>query len=238
LISTLSVGGINFSNKDLTRDIKKKINIVTFFFAGSILGNLPMVIFDLRHDFYQFKTGFTYFTQIMLGGRGEGFSYYQFLYLWIIFAIAGGWILSKLFTKNVFLALIPAAIYILVSFNTPFVNFSKPTGMPDGLIARDVYTTAEIINKESEKCSSFNVLETQDFDTRAHILRYPLIFKYNKIPLGVIDYRQSDCVFSLSADNYDFQNADIWEFNELRPFSVSKIANIGQGYSLYKLIND
>lgn len=224
--------------KDILPLVRKRIGVFFCFTLGAVLGNFPMVLFDLRHDFYHLKSGFSYFYEILLRGGGEGFSYYQFLYVWIIFAVSGGWLLNKLHQKKAVIGLISAAVYIFFSFTSPYINFNKSTGMPDGLTAKDIYTAAAVISVDSSNCKSFNVLQTLDFDTRAHVLRYPLVFKFGKEPLDFLSYKQAECVYMLTYDDYNYQTADFWEINEIKPFSEEKIALIGSGYSVFKLTHN
>ncbi|KKQ42867.1 MAG: hypothetical protein US60_C0011G0013 [Microgenomates group bacterium GW2011_GWC1_37_8] len=217
---------------------ERKLSHFITFIAGSIIGNLPMVLFDLRHDFYHIKTAYVYFYETILTGRGGGVMYYHILYLWIIFAIVGGYVLYLIFNKNIYLGYITIFSYIYLSITSPYVNLQKAIGMPEGLAAVDVYSAAQIIATDSESCGSFNVIEVIDFDTRAHVLRYPLIFKYGKTPLGYINYKEVECVYSLSEEKYNYNEADFWEINEIKPFSVEKIASLNKNYAVFKLTHD
>jgi hypothetical protein len=218
--------------------LREKFIILAIFFIGAAIGDLPMVLFDIRHNFYHLKTGFNYFSQVMLSGQGESLKYYHFLYLWIVFALFGGWLLYKLFKKNYLYGLLFITVYLIISFSSYNINFDKAVGMPEGLTAADIYAASSTIANESDKCERFNVLETLNFDKRAHVIRYPLIFKYNKTPLDVTEYKKPDCVFSLSQSGYDFENSDVWEVNEMKPIITKKIADFGYGYSLYKLTHE
>ena len=216
---------------------RKKLSALILFILGSMFGSLPMVLFDLRHNFYHLKTSVMYFSEVILKGAGGGLSYYHFLYLWVILAFIGGYILYKLYKRNLYLGLLINLVYLILSLSSPLFKLQDSNGMPPGLTAGDIYKAAEIIAVDSRKCASFNVLEVLDFDTRAHVLRYPLIFKYRLKPLDFIDYKNAQCVYSLSGDTYNYTQADFWEINEIKPFRIEKIAEVGNRYIDVKLIN-
>ena len=106
-------------------------------------------------------------------------------------------------------------------------------GMPGDLSVKGIYKAADMIAKDNP--DNFNVVVLADFDTRGHVLRYPLEFSYNLTPKGVTDYSGAKSVYVLSKKSYDFDNPGVWELSSFLPYNESILTAIGREYALYKL---
>lgn len=210
-----------------------KLKASLFFLGGAILGNFPMVIFDLRHDFYHTRTLFQYLVDTLQGRTGEFSNYYYLLPLAPLFAIIGGIFIRWIYTKSKYLSILIVALYILVNIISPKVNFHRSLGMPEGLTWRDIYRAAEVIAKDEP--DDFNVVTLLDFDTRAYVLRYPLESLYSLKPKGDEDYPNSKHVYVLARNDYDFSSPKVWELETIQPFEVITLAVIKSEYSVSKL---
>ena len=202
----------------------------TLFILGAVLGNLPMILFDLRHDFYHLRTLFQYFIDTLNGKSDAGFAYYYLLPLWPLGAILGGWILSK-FNKIIMLALI--LIYLFINLDSPKISWASPTGMPIGLTVRDLDTAGKIIAEDAD--GHFNVSEVLDFDKRGYVLRYFIEFKYGKKPLPETEYENIERLYVLSPKDYNFDKSGVWEIEAGGPYKIDLLSDIGQGYAVYRL---
>lgn len=217
---------------NLWRSKKRLIDFVIFA-VGAAVGELPAVIFDLRHNFYQVTTVWNYFLETLKGTSDATFNYYYFLALWPILAIVVGWIVLKLFKKSKVLGLIVLTLYIFLNLTSGKVNFNAPTGMPGGLRVEDVSKASQKIAQDAS--GEFNVAEVLDFDKRAYVLRYFLVYKYSKRPLGIEEYPSSKFLYVLAPDNFDFSSTNIWEINSGGPHNTIKLTNVGTGYQIAKL---
>lgn len=218
----------------LIRYSKEKLINLIIFLIGGILGDFTQVLFDLRHDFYHFKTLWQYGLDTLNGVSDAGFIYYHFLHFWPLFAILGGYILFKIYQKNKLVSLLILTVYLFFNLNSNFINFKRPVGMPEGLMAKDILKASEII--ASQRTDNFNVVTLYDFDTRGYVLRYPLEFIQNKNLLGDEKYPESDIVFALAKGNYDFDGEVPWELKVIRPYNIENLGNVGRGFSVYKLV--
>jgi hypothetical protein len=211
----------------------KKNKGLIFFVPGFVIPNLPMIIFDIRHEFYNIKTIWQFFLDSLLGKSGTGFAYYYLLPLWPICIILAGLLIYKIWKKSKILALAMMVLYLFLNLRSSIIRFNYPTGMPLGLTTSDIDEASQIIAKDVN--GSFNVAEVLDFDKRAYILRYFTQFKYGKNPLGETEYQNLELLYVLSQKGYNFVNSNVWEVNASGFTSVSKITDVGEGYAVYKL---
>lgn len=215
------------------RKSKRKLVDLAVFIAGNILGNLPMIIFDVRHGFYDTITIWNYLVGTLSGRSNAGFSYYYLLPLWPLFATIGGLILLTVYKKNRIFALVVLFIYLFLNLTSGRISWQAPTGMPKGLTVGNVDNASKIIAENTNK--DFNVAEVLDFDKRAYIFRYFVEYKYGKTPLGVEDYQSLKLLYVLAPTGFDFAGSDIWEVKSGGPYKVGLLSSVDGSYGLYKL---
>lgn len=212
---------------------KNKLKDIVAFVLGTSLGNLPMVLFDLRHNFYHLRTLWQYALDTINGISDAGFSYYYLLPLWPVFSIFGAYLLYGILKLKTVLIMVVVIIYLYFNLTSSKVSFVSPLGMPEGLVVRDVGKASQIITSDIN--GDFNVAEVLDFDKRAYVLRYYLIFKYGKKPLSEIDYENDNTLYVLAQNNYNFEKSNVWEITAGGNRKVELLENVGQGYGVYKL---
>lgn len=216
-----------------TRSRKKVIDSAVFVF-GMILGNLPMVIFDLRHNFYESRTLIQYFVDTLTGKSNAAFAYYYLLPFWPVLAALGGLLTVKMYKFSKILPFVLVGLYLFLNLDSPRVSFASPTGMPEGLKTKDISLASQKISNDAK--GEFNVAEVLDFDKRAYILRYFVQYKYGKISLGETEYQNLNLLYVLSRKDYNFESSDVWEVKAGWPYKkVSLLTEVGQGYAVYKL---
>src|SRR3990172_5433363 len=203
------------------------------FLVGITLPNMPAIIFDMRHNFYLSKTLIVYLSDGIHGSRTSSISYYHFLQFAPITALFLGYVLHKIYLSRKGSAYILLIIFIYLNIRSPWIDFKAPMGMPGDLSVKGIYKAADMIAKDNP--DNFNVVVLADFDTRGHVLRYPLEFSYNLTPKGVTDYSGAKSVYVLSKKSYDFDNPGVWELSSFLPYNESILTAIGREYALYKL---
>lgn len=212
---------------------KNRVRDTLLFATGMILGNLPMFIFDLKHNFYHMRTLWQYGVDTLNGRSDAGYSYYYLLPLWPFFVITASYVLIKILRLKKLTLLAITALYLYANINSPKVSFSKPTGMPEGLATADIDRAGKII--ASDSLGNFNVAEVLDFDKRAYVLRYFVEYKYGKKPMGELSYDRVPTLYVLALKGYNFFESGVWEINAGGPYKISLLTEAGTGYAIYKL---
>jgi hypothetical protein len=200
---------------------------------GAILGDFPMVLFDLKHNFYHLMTLIQYTKDTLKGTSDAGFNYYYLLPLWPIFAIFGAKVILKLFKFNKFSGAILLGVFIILNLTSKRIDMNFPTGMPLGLNISSISEASRLIAKDAN--SEFNVTEVLDFDKRAYVLRYYLEFVYHKKPLSEIEYENLDSLYVLAQKDYDFKKSNIWEVKAAGLNNINLLSDVGNGYAVYRL---
>lgn len=213
---------------------KKKLPDSAIFAVGVILGNLPMVLFDVRHNFYNFTALWGYAINTFKGVSDASFSYYYLLPFWPAAAIVAGYLLSKIYKFNKVLPFVLLTIYIFINISSTKISFQKPLGMPKGLVTADIARASKMIALDAN--TNFNVTEDLDFDKRAYVLRYYVEYVYGKKPLGEEDYVNPPVIYALLEKGYNFEKSRTWEIYAGGPYKTTRLSDIGEGYELYKLI--
>lgn len=218
---------------------RRKLLSIPTYFLGTILGNLPMVIFDLRHDFYHLRTFWQYFLDVFINRSVSGFTdYYHFLYLFpflfLFWAIASN-ALYKIYKP---LGLVIPMLFLYTNFTSPMFNLYRSTGMPAGITTRSLETAAKAIAADlatDPPADGFNVATLWDFDTRANPMRYLLKYYYHLTPESYENYGSLDALYVLAPENYDIDHPRVWELSVFAPYRAADLKINLPGYRLYKL---
>lgn len=212
---------------------ENKFTYIVLFGLGFLLGNFPMFIFDIRHDFYNSRAILQYLADTLQGRNRTQIAYYYFLPLWPIVGVFLGWVISR-FSKVIALSpFIIVLLYIFFNVRSPLLNFRAPTGMPAGLTVAQLEDSA--LKIANDKNDTFNVASVLDFDKRAYVLRYLLTYVYGKKPMDVEDYPFATTLYVLSWMNYNFKATDVWEIRSGGSYNVSLLSKVNDEVALYKL---
>lgn len=212
---------------------KTKLKSILLFLIGSVLGDLPQVLFDIRHDLYHLKSLFRYAIDTFNRSSDAGFIYYHFLEFWPILLILLAVFFYALSKQNRAITIFLLSVYLFINLKSPLINFNKPVGMVDGLKYMDLKKASKVIAENAN--NNFNVVTLYDFDTRGYTLRYLTQYIFIKKPQNEISYQNVYEIYALAANNYNFKVNNPWELNVFKAQNVVKLEDVGSGYGLYKL---
>ena len=213
---------------------KKKIDALALLIAGSVIGSLSMVIFDLRHDFYYVRTLWQILLDVLSHRVGGNVSYYDFMYILPFLFLFFSWITELLYKYYKPLCFFPIIIFIVINLKSPLINFQQSTGVIPGINLKAYESFSAEINKDNPP-EKFNVATLWDFDTRAYPLRYFLTYLYRKTPQGLEDYHDLDALYVAAPDSYDINHPSVFELNAYEPYQVIVLSSEVPGFKLYKL---
>ena len=211
----------------------KRLKTGIIFIISALIPNLPLLLFDIRHDFYHFRTLAGYTMDVFRGKAFSGFAYYDLLPIVPLVFIVLAVFLEKLYRRHKALTVGLLIGYLVLNFESGWVSLNKPTGMPADLTVPNIMKAAAAIANDGPK--NYNVAVINDFDTRGHVLRYPLEFIYNSHPNDQENYPGSSMLYVLSPTGYNFSGDVPWEISSFRENQIVKISDAGMGFAVYKL---
>ncbi len=210
----------------------KKAQVNKFFslFLGLLLGFSPLIVFELRNDFYNLKTLFL----ILKTGTDKSLSaipFYYFLSLVPFLILLTGLLVSKLFSYSKIAAGALLVFYCLWAGKKIYAFSSQPPGMPKDWNYPAEEKVVKIILEENKK--KYNIASLLSGDTRTMATRY-LLEIAGKEPLGIENYPQADWLFVLSRYNKERTKRDpVWEVSSFRPSKIVKQWPISKEITLY-----
>lgn len=200
---------------------------------GFALGFIPIILFELRHNFYNTRTIIAYLTSKNTGSSGFSWQEYYILCLmpFLVYLATGVLVrLRKIHTVMVSAILSLLAVYSLYTFlPVPDHGFL----MTDGWNYPSILKMGKIIQSQNPK--HFNIVDVLTGDTRAMALRY--ILTINGLPPAAeTDYAGMAELYVYSRTPIDtIIKGSLWEIDASEPLQVKESWNIGNGVTLYLL---
>jgi hypothetical protein len=205
---------------------------------GAVLAEAPILLFELRHNFYNFRTilfQIRYFQPSVSYTFSFRTQYYYYIFPFIpLMAKTYGLFLEKLrkiTSFRVFLVphLVLIAFFFLYSLFGP--QREALINPANWYIERQKEVAQMIIDDHEE---TFEVATIINSDTRAGELRWWLKqMRYE--PLGVEEYNQAVVLYLVAPESRPPEEEKVWEIQSLRPFEIEKQVELGDNYIFYKL---
>jgi len=207
---------------------KQKLKNILLFIGGVLIGYLPLLIFDLRNNFYNIKTIFEWLKY----GSDQKLSIpiYYFLSLVPFICLVLAWIINKIKNKTILflllICLIGYSFYIKI-------NRKEYFEMPSGW---NYLLQKKVVNKIMENgCpNNFNVASTISGDTRSYDLRFLLIARNCK-PMGVEEYPRAEKLFLIAPINRPPETETVWEVSSLGKFRINRQEKLTEKIVFYEL---
>lgn len=196
----------------------KCINLIKSFVLF-LLANLPFIIFELRHQFYNFKTLLLIFTH---SSSSFEVTPHYFVFSLLIFVI---------FFLLYFSQKLHFPMYLLLFVFLPY----KDNSALDQINNYDYPTQVEISKKISKNCpSNFNIANTNQGDTRTYDLRYLLTINHC-LPDNVDNYPHDQTIFLIAPPSRPPETETVWEISSFKPFKVTNKIIINDNVIFYRL---
>jgi len=228
----------------LVKDVRGKNAVKQgwlLFAGGAVFANLPFLLFELRHDFYNLRTlvfQFKYFKP----SEGYTFSfrsqYYYYIFPFIpLIAKAYALGLEKLKKILDFKILVVSQVVLMSAFflYSLFGPQREALINPEGWTIERQKLAAGLIIEDNE--TGFEVATVIDSDTRAGELRWWLK-RAGYEPMSVIDYDKTDILYLVAPESRPPETETVWEVKSLRPFKIEKKIDLGEDFIFYKLVRN
>ncbi len=207
---------------------KQSVKNIFLFIVGALIGYSPLLIFDLRNNFYNIKT----ILEWLKYGGDEKFVFhvYYFLSFMPFICLGLGWFLNKLKNRKILVLLM--IVFIGNSF-LKVIRQNKAFGMPDNW---NYILQKETVEKILENgCpGNFNVAETIGGDTRSHDLRFLLTIKGCE-PMGVEEYPMAEKLFLVAPIERPVETETVWEVESLGKFKINRKEKLNEKIWFYEL---
>lgn len=213
--------------------ILQKINLVYVVLAilGSLIGFLPLVLFELRNNFYNLQTLILFIhnkNQIFTSTFSLGFSeanYHYFLSISFFLIL----FLVFYFRKALNLKAIFSLFIILLTFSvTSFINKPEEAyGMSNNWNYLKEAKVYQIIAEQN--LTNFNIFN-QIYDSKAHVQKY--LLKKNGINIKEDDYTYNQYMYIIT-NRKDFMEDLAYEIREFTPYKLIGLWNIDNLNFLY-----
>lgn len=219
------------------REGKFNFHYLGFCFLGAVISELPLLIFELRNDFYNLRTIWFVFRYGILAGQ-SGFHlafFHFFLPLVPVIFWALTFFLSQI-EKRWGRVKMTALTLLAITFLTSKIDFQ---GQWSETIAMgwDVPKQKEVADWICRDAGGkeFEVASTISGDTRAPELRWWLSQK-NCPSMGVEDYPQAGVLYLVAPSTRPPEEETVWEISSLRPFFIVESRPVSEQIIFYKLV--
>lgn len=207
---------------------KQEWKNILLFIGGTGIGYSPLLVFDLRNNFYNIKTILEW---LKFGGDEKiAVPIYYFLSFVPFVCLGLAWLMNKIRDKTLLILLLISLISY--SFYTK-INQKEALGMPNGWNYLLQEKTVEKIMKNG--CpNNFNVASTISGDTRSYDLRFLLTAKNCK-PMMVEEYPKAEKLFLIAPKNRSPETETVWEVQSLGKFKINQKIDLSSDIIFYQL---
>jgi len=198
------------------------------FFASFCVGYSPMILFELRNQFYNLQTLWLYITHwgsMFSKGVGSSFQYYYFISIGIVGLLPMLHVLRKWISqKNSILFVMILGIFALVIY-VPRPNHA--TGMVENWNVLYEKKAHEIILEQN--LSNYNIINL-GYDTVAMTQKY--FMKKEGVKENWEDYYRNKHLFIIVRKGYDYMKDPAYEINTFLPSRVIKKWDLNDMFEL------
>ncbi len=204
------------------------------FLGGITVSELPLIIFEMRHNFYNLQT---IIFQLRYGQLSQGYTFSIWYYYVLPFLPMAAYLfalfLKKMQKSQFFTSLAGLlsllSLYLLISAFGP----AGQTAMhyPGWSLAKQ-RAVSNMIIKDDER--SFEVAETLSSDTRATDIRWWL--RESGVSVMPVDaYKSAPVLYLIAPGDRPPETESVWEVSSMEPFKVVEKVELGTNLFFYKI---
>lgn len=198
---------------------------------GFIVGYLPMIVFELRHDFYNLRTILLILQNQAAGGMTKLLPHYWLAVILGLTIWLGMW-LAKARKNNRLVYFSTLGLLLVFSWLWTPAWIKNQRSFADWGY-QETKRTADIIIQQA--LPDYNIANLLYGDTRAQAVRY-LATVAGQPPLGVEEYEDNHFLFIISAEPYELTVTNpVWEVSAIRPVELIDQWIINQSVKLFLL---
>lgn len=210
--------------------------LLLHFFAGLIIGVAPLLIFELRHEFYNIQTLILLIENYDKVTKAGGLTtphYYLSLSFMALVCLLG--LLQNYLPKKrafvVFSVILGGGLFVWSAFS----NFQKPTtafwSYAPNWQYEDEYEVYEII--KSTKLENYNVANLTYYNTKSSVVKY--LLKRDNVNINYDDYYGNKYLFVMKSNDTELFDTMSYEVAFFKPSKLLRVWELNEHYNLYLL---
>jgi hypothetical protein len=201
---------------------------------GVIIAELPLIVFELRHNFYNINT---ILFHLRYGNFSVGYTFNIWYYYVLPFLAPAVLFMGKFLysIKRRKFFIVPILVLSGLSFYFMLLSFSSQGQKAMHYPGWSIATQKKVVNiiiKDNEE--DFEVAETISSDTQAMDIRWWL--KQEGVNVMEVDqYKEAPVLYLVSSSDRPPETETVWEVSSLKPFKVITKVELDKDLFLYKI---
>ena len=216
----------------------KKVSpiLLSHFFIGLVIGVSPLILFDLKHDFYNIRTLLLFINHhnevTSAGGITTPHYYLSLSFMLLVSVLA--FVRNKLPKGKTFFYALSVLTLVLFTWSA-VLNFQKPSTAFWSYAPNWNYTDTEKVYQiiKAENLKDYNVADLTYYNTKASTIKF--LLKRDNVDINYEDYYHNKYLFVEKANNTKFNDTLSYEVAFLKPVKLLHTWKINDYYNLYLL---
>jgi hypothetical protein len=202
---------------------------------GIMLAEIPLIIFELRHNFYNINTIIFHFRY---GNFSQGYTFNVWYYYVLPFLAPAAFLVGKLLHQIRKTKIYIVVVIFLSALSIYFIALAfgfqgQKISHYQGWSIATQKEVANMIIKDNEK--DFEVAETISSDTQATDIRWWL--KEAGVSVMAVDqYKNARVLYLVTSPERPPETETVWEVSSLRPFKIVTKVELDKGLLFYKIV--
>lgn len=210
--------------------------LLIHFFVGLLVGVSPLILFELRHEFYNITTLLlliTHHDKVSTAGTITTPHYYLSLSFMMFVVLLG--LFQKLLPKKRNFLILSVGLAVTLFTWSAVINFQKPQtafwSYAPNWQYRDEYKIYEII--KSKNLKEYNVANLTYYNTKASVIKY--LLKRDQVDINYEDYYSNKYLFAVKASDTELYDTLSYEVAFFKPAKLLNKWELNEHYNLYLL---
>jgi hypothetical protein len=216
----------------------KKVSplLLIHFFIGLAIGILPLLLFEIKHDFYNIRTLIlliTHHNEVVSAGSITTPHYYLSLSFMLLVAVLA--IVRNKLPKGRTFFYVSSALAVVLFAWSALLNFQKPATAYWSYAKNWTYPDTEKVYQiiQSQHLKDYNVADLTYYNTKASTIKF--LLKRDNVDINYEDYYQNKYLFVEKASKTNVYDTLSYEVAGFRPAKLLHTWKINNYYNLYLL---
>lgn len=204
-----------------------KYYLYPLIFFGFVMGDLPFIISEIKHNFYNFKTIFFVYSQSHESSQLYG---HYFIYPFLVFFLYTVTLLLKKYWKKIFPKILIIIALVLITILIPPVD--ELSSIPGWHYPSQLRVLNLILFSGCPQ--NYNIASTISGDTQSHDLRSLLTIN-SCPPMSADVYPQAKTIFLIAPPSRPPESESVWEVSSFKPFKITETIKVNDDVIFYRL---